>query len=363
MVIGVDAGSICETDERLKVGVYRVTLELLKNLAHLDTVNAYRLYSYAPISKTLLTMFGNTMVNVVLSPSIGYMKFRLSLQLRLHPSDIFLGLSQAVPIGAHNAIGFVYDLGFLSHPEEYGTSAERLKRQTDEVLSRSRHIITISNASKRDIMRVYHIDEKRITVCYPGVSEAFLSPGEEYHESHPYFLSVGLLKPGKHIPAAIRAFSAYIQTVNTPYDFLIAGGDTNLDQEIKAVIRELHLEKRVKLLGFVPDEALAQLYRGAEALVALSMHEGFCLPAVESLACGCPVIYANAGALPEIVGEAGIAVTEEKIDTIVAAMQEIQKKKSERRKRAFVQAKWYQWNNFAREVLQVISDVSKGNTR
>lgn len=364
MVIGVDAGAICETDERLHVGLYRVTFELLRYLSKIDSENTYRLYGFAPIPRTVVSLFGNNMVNIPLTPAPGYMQVRLPLQLAVHRSDIFLGLSQAIPIGARNAIGFVYDLGFLQAPLEYGHAARHLKRQTEEVIARSRHIITISEATKKDLVKAYNIDHNRISVCLPGVSEVFLQPGEETHHMHPYILSVGLLKPGKCIPLAIRAFHRFLKMSNKVYDFIIIGGDTNLDPDIRKTIRELHLEKRVHLLGYVPDEEVAKWYRGAECLLALSTHEGFCLPAAEALVCGCPVIYAGHGALPEIVGDAGIGVTvdtEEAIAQAITTMCVSTGVRNDRRKKAFTQSKKYRWPCFANKVFQIINRVSAEN--
>jgi len=365
MVIGVDAGAICETDDRLKVGVYRVTHELLNHLAVLDTVNSYRLYSFAPIPRDIMVKFGNRMVNVALTPSVGYMRVRLPLHLRLHPNDLFLGVSQAVPIGVKHAIGFVYDLGFLVAPQEYGDSADRLKKQTEDTIYRSSHIITISETVKKDIISTYHIDASRISVCLPGIADMFLSPGEESHHPHPYFLSVGLLKPSKHLPTAIRAFAEFLVRVKKPYDFVIIGGDTGLDPDIKKTIHELHLEKRVHLMGYLSDTEVGRWYRGAEALVALSTHEGFCLPAAESMACGTPVIYADRGALPEIVDDAGIAVTTTNPETIIDAFERMTQPamRKEKQKIAYIQAKKYRWETFAESVLQAINDVSAKNIK
>jgi glycosyltransferase involved in cell wall biosynthesis len=365
MIIGVDAGAICETDDRLKVGVYRVTYELLHHISVLDADHYYRLYSFAAIPRTILEPLGNKMVNISLTPSVGYMKVRLPFHLALHPVDVFLGLSQAIPSGVKHAIGFVYDLGFLQAPSEYGAFAERLKRQTEETINRSTHIVTISEASKRDIVRTYRVDERRISVILPGISDVFLKPGEEMHSVHPYMLSVGLLKPGKHIPLAIRAFAQFLTTTKSPYDFVIIGGEKNADPDIRKTISELHLEKRVRLLGYVSDEDVAKWYRGAEGLIALSTHEGFCLPAAESLACGCPVIYINQGALSEIVGSGGIAVNHNTVDDIAHAMSVlIQKsKRVTLSKLAMQQSKRYRWDTFASSVLSLVNRVLEENTK
>ncbi|KKR79053.1 MAG: Glycosyltransferase, group 1 family protein, partial [Microgenomates group bacterium GW2011_GWB1_40_9] len=256
MVIGVDAGAISSQDERLNVGVHRVTRELLKHLSSIDTSNTYRLYSFSPIPKDTMKEFRANMINISLTPSTGYMKLRLPIELALHPVDMFLGLSQALPLGVRNAIGFIYDLGFLH-----------------QLVARSEHIVTISNASKQDIVQTYGMKSEDITVAYPGVSEVFQNNKAKAVNKNPYFLIVGLLKPGKNIPVAIAAFTRLLKQVGRPYDLIIIGGGIGLS---------FTSQKGVHFLGYVPDKELAKWYKGATALLALSETEGFCLPAVEA---------------------------------------------------------------------------------
>ncbi len=344
MVIGVDAGAISSQDERLNVGVYRVTRELLKHLSSIDTSNTYRLYSFAPIPKDTMKEFGTNMINISLTPSTGYMKLRLPIELALHPVDMFLGLSQALPLGARNAIGFIYDLGFLHHPEVYGKQAHVLAKQTTALVARSQHVITISKASKQDIIQTYRMKSENITVAYPGVSEVFLkNKGKTIHKN-PYFLIVGLLKPGKNIPVAIAAFTRLLKQVGRPYDLIIIGGDIGLS---------FTAQKGVHFLGYVPDKELAKWYKGATALLALSETEGFCLPAVEAMVSGCPVIYSQTGALPEIVGKAGIGVSIKNIQTITDAMIKLTKEKL----KTSAQLEKYNWSVFAKKVYDLCSHI------
>lgn len=354
MVIGVDAGALAEQDERLKVGVYRVTYELLKNLSKLDPINTYSLFSYAPIPDSVMKKFGNNMVNNACRISYGYMRVQLPVKVILQPVDLFLGVAQAVPYGIRHSIGFIYDLGFLHHPEVYGKQSVELKKQTETLVSRSSHIITISDAVKRDIMETFGVNSERITVSYPGVSDIFVKNKEKMKNPNPYFLTVGLLKPRKNIPVAIRAFAQFLKKIGKQYDFIIIGGDTGLDPDIQKTISILHLHKQVRLLGYVPDTEVAKWYRGAVGLFALSVTEGFCLPAVEALVSGCPVIYAKSGALPEIVGEAGIGVSIMDEQSIVDAMLMLTRQRIETRGHAAR----YQWISFAGKVYDRISRYS-----
>ncbi len=107
MIIGVDAGMLGITDDRLKVGVYWLAVHLLQQLRTLDRVNTYRLYSFAPIPTTLLQTFGANMENVVLRPTQGWFSLRLPTELILRKPDVFLALGQGVPATTAKAIGFV----------------------------------------------------------------------------------------------------------------------------------------------------------------------------------------------------------------------------------------------------------------
>lgn len=353
MIIGVDAGALSVTDERLKVGVWRVVHNLLGELGKIDRENLYRLYTFLPLSEK----FGPRMTNVVLQQR-GWFSLWLPLELWRHPVDIFLGLSQAMPETHAKNIGFVYDLGFLHHPEAYLGSLRKLKRQTEDLVKRSHHILAISLSTKEDLQRSYGVSPKNITVAYPGVDERFKPNGARFLNNNPYFLFVGALKRGKNIPFALRAFAAVLGQTKQPIDFFIIGGDFWRDPEIDETIKKYHLEKNVKLLGYVPDNDLPKYYRGAVSLIIPSLWEGFCLPAVEAMKNGCPVISSNAGALPEIIGNAGITISSEK--ELADAMKLIISDKTKREefvKKGLTRAKKFSWHVFGKSVYKVINSL------
>lgn len=359
MIIGVDAGALAITDERLKVGVYRVTFNLLKKLSTLDTVHQYRLYSFRPIERGVMAAFGPRMTNAVLQPAKGWLSLRLPIELKLRPVDVFLGLAQALPSLPSFSIGFIYDLGFLYYPEAYGDSAKKLANQTAQLVKRANHIITISESSQKDILHQYGIEKDKVTVAYPGI---FLRPhlamlqDEALRNSRPYFLFVGSLNKAKDVPLAIEAFAMFLKKVNKPYDLYLIGGDYWPDPEIDASINRCKLNDRVKKLGFVPDEKLLDYYRGATALVVTSLREGFCLPAAEAMACGTPVVTVDRGAMKEVVGEGGILVKESSVTAIADALFLIASDIGLRKKlarKALEQSKKYTWGRFAESVMSL----------
>lgn len=361
MIIGVDAGALSVRDDRLKVGVYRVTVNLLRELGKIDKRNEYRLYTFLPIAPVQMKEFGPRMKNIIVRPVIGWSMIQIPIELRRHPVDVFLGLSQMIPFSSARNIGFIYDLGFLRYPGAYPGSLARLEMQTKQLVKRSDHIVTISKSAQADIIGKYPIAKKRVTVGYPGIDRRFTASGPKHKENHPYILYVGALKRGKNIPFAIRAFKQFSDKTKTPYDFLLVGGDYWADSMIPRVIEELGLWDRVKLAGFVSDRNLPSYYRGASALFLTSLWEGFCLPATEAMRCGCPIICARTGSLPEVVGDAGLVFAKDNEADAAEALAKITAPTSLRKKlvsAGIQRSMQFTWHAFAQTIFRILSHVN-----
>jgi glycosyltransferase involved in cell wall biosynthesis len=184
-----------------------------------------------------------------------------------------------------------------------------------KVLKKSERILAISEHTKNDLISRYHVAPEKIDVTHLGVSDHFKPMNEkeicDYKKkqrlTNPYILFVGAIEPKKNITTIINAFSYCIQKM--PELILVLAGKPSWKcQEIFSLINSLHLEKKVRLLNFVPYEELPLLYSGAEVFVFPSRYEGFGLPPLEAMKCGTPVIVSNTSSLPEIVGERGIMV-------------------------------------------------------
>jgi len=358
MIIGVDAGALSISDKRLKVGVWRVTFELLKALSSIDRSKCYRLYSFAPIDKIVMKEFRSNMQNIVLSPSVWYMKVRLPLELSIHPVDIFLGLSQSIPgIHVKKTITFIYDIGFLQYPEKYGSSANKLKIQTAYAVQHSDDIITISESVKKDLIETYHIKANHIQVCYPGVSDVFQQTGKKEKKSYPYFLFVGSLWKGKNIPTLLSAFHKAINKAKLPHHLILIGGDYWPDREIEEIMKQGGLQSRIHILGHVSDTTLSQYYRGATALVTMTVTEGFCMPVAEAMASGCPVIASNIGPITETTGGSAILVDPFDKKACADAMIKMATDDSLRQRlriRGLETVKKYSWKMFAENVYRIM---------
>lgn len=360
MTVGIDAGALSIADERLKVGVYRVVSNLIRALGDIDKKNIYRLYTFRPLSAEIVSTMGERLENVVL-PRRGFFSFWLPLELKRHPVDVFLGMAQAMPeiksTMSYN-VGFIYDLGFLFNPLAYGDSSKKLKQQTNTLVKFADHILAISRSVKKDILDIYQLSSDRITVSYPGIDEQFTSIGKKYVHPRPYFLFVGSLNKAKDLPFAIKSFAHFLKKIKRPYDFLLVGGEYWPDPEIDETIKKYKLSERVIKCGVVKDADLPIYYRGATALVASGLHEGFCLPVIEAQACGIPVLAVNRGALGEIVRDGGLVSAPGDDATFadnllrVATDSEL---RQQLKQRAIINSAKFSWQEFTKTIVLLIS--------
>jgi glycosyltransferase involved in cell wall biosynthesis len=215
VTIGIDAGSLSVTSDRLKTGLYYYSHNLIKNLAKLDQSNKYLLYSYAPISPILLDQYGKNSENRVLGPMKYWMSLRVSLEMLIDPPQVFIGLCQALPYYCvDKSILVVHDLAFERFPGLYPDDFPRLSRQTRRAMNKAEKIIAVSKSTKHDLINFYGIKEGRISVVYHGVDEVFKPRStkesalsrKKYGISSNYILFVGTNKPVKNISAIINAY-------------------------------------------------------------------------------------------------------------------------------------------------------------
>lgn len=171
----------------------------------------------------------------------------------------------------------------------------------------SHHIVTISEASKRDIIARYGVPDDKVTVTPLAVETNHFRPvSKDARWQKPYLLFVGTLEPRKNVPLLVRVFARVAK--NMPHQLVIAGKS---DSDYGNILREVEVQKltgRVTVADFIDYEDLPALYSGADLFVWPSVYEGWGFPPQEAMACGTPVVVSDGGALPEVVGNAGEVV-------------------------------------------------------
>jgi glycosyltransferase involved in cell wall biosynthesis len=170
-------------------------------------------------------------------------------------------------------------------------------------------VLTISEATKRDLIQTIGLDPSRIDVTPLGVGEPGPDPADE-HELRkklalgdaPFLLVVAQKQPHKNLPSVIRALPELDSNVH----LVLAGAPAPHERELHQLTRSLGVEDRVRFVDWVADRELNALYRGARAFVLPSFIEGFGLPVLEAMRHGTPVACSKQSALPEVAGDAAL---------------------------------------------------------
>jgi glycosyltransferase involved in cell wall biosynthesis len=218
-------------------------------------------------------------------------------------------------------------------------------------------VICNSRFTADELMRVVGVPASRIEVIHLGVDERWFAVGEGARpHDKPYFVFVGNVKAHKNVAGLVEAFRQVAEEL--PHDLVIVGkkeGFITGDREVQD--RAGALRGRVRFTGLVDDALLKRYVAGAEALVLPSFYEGFGLPPLEAMACGCPAIVSDRASLPEICGDAALYCNPDDPQDIAARMLEVARNEPTRarlRERGVVRARQFTWDKCARETTAVI---------
>jgi glycosyltransferase involved in cell wall biosynthesis len=231
------------------------------------------------------------------------------------PSVYFTPGFNPPPFSRCPTVFAIHDLIHLRTGEASATKRLYYEAVVKPAARRAAAVLTVSECSKNEILEWARIPPSKVVVVGNGVSSAFTAAGLKYKAPDPYFLYVGNFKPHKNISRILAAFGR--SGLAGEFRLIMTGSP---DTEALRRIRNLGLGRRTWFAGSPTDSELAAFYRGATALVTPSLTEGFGLPALEAMACGCPVIAARSGAQREVLGGAGISVDPENIEDIAHGM-------------------------------------------
>jgi len=233
------------------------------------------------------------------------------------------------------------------------------------ILQRADRVITISECSKRDIVRLYGLPEEKITVTLLAADSCFrtLPPGGggplPASLPRPYILNVGTLEPRKNLEGLLRAF-AVAKKSGIPHSLVITGAKGWGESALASLPAELGIAASVIFSGFVEDEDLPHLYANADFFVYPSLYEGFGLPVLEAMACGTPVITANCSSLPEVAGDAALLVdprSEQELSGAMIRMAGDAQLRGDLRTKGLLQASRFSWSRTVSETMRVYEEL------
>lgn len=232
------------------------------------------------------------------------------------------------PLALRAQVVTVHDVAPLDHPEWLTAKfAAWYRFLLPRLARRARHLIAISEFTKRRLVATTGVNPAKVTVILHGIDARFSPQPPEAvaavchrHGLEPgkYWLSLGTLEPRKNLPRLLAAWSAALPDLDAGLQLALAGAAGN--RNFFAAPGLPQLPARTRLLGHVPEGDLPGLYAGAMAFAYLSLYEGFGKPPLEALACGTPVLASNAASLPEVVGDAALTVDPADTGAITAAL-------------------------------------------
>jgi glycosyltransferase involved in cell wall biosynthesis len=231
------------------------------------------------------------------------------------------------------------------------------------------HVITVSELSRSEIVRFLKIAPERVSVTHEAAADAFRAPvaagagadvGQKYGLPPEFLLFVGGFNRHKNVETLLRVFAA-LKAERPGLGLVLVGGR---DAEIASTRASLGLGRDVLSLLHIPDEDLRAIYAHAALFVTLSWHEGFCLPVVEAMSCGVPVVASRCGAIPEVLGGGGILVDPRRPGEVVDAVRSVLETPALRarlREQALERSRSFSWTHTADQTLAIYERLLAAN--
>ncbi len=234
--------------------------------------------------------------------------------------DVFHCTNQVrTPPSSARLTATIHDLTCWKMPElhtQANVAADR--RYAEHVLTKADGLIAVSENSRRDAIEVLGLEPERITTIHNGVSEPYFGNCAPLQGAKPYVLHTGTIEPRKNIDRLLDAWESLPQRVRNDYDLLLAGpagwGSTSTIQRLKAG------PPGVVWLGYVPEQQMPALTRGATLIAYPSLYEGFGLPVAQAMACGVACVTSNVSSLPEVAGPGARLVNPQSMEELREAL-------------------------------------------
>jgi glycosyltransferase involved in cell wall biosynthesis len=235
----------------------------------------------------------------------------------------------------------------------------------------ARRVLTVSYASKQDILYYLRIPDDRVEVIYNAPDEHITAPPppedlartrDRYQLTAPFILYTGNIKPHKNLDRLIEAYAELRSRGVEGYKLLIIGDEVSKYANLRRLVHKFQLHQHVRFLGFVSDVTLASLYRLATVFVFPSLYEGFGLPPLEAMTAGAPVITSNVSSLPEVVGDAALLIDPNDSHSIADALARVLCDSSLRAdliRRGLARAQEFSWERSAARVHEVYRELAR----
>lgn len=312
--IGIDIHSIGSR----KGGNETYYRELVKGLVKIRSENRFFLYHTSPTIAQHISADDHFTLEELIPAYPGLrIPFSIPWRTRLDQLDLFHAQFIVPPFLKCKTVTSIFDVAYEHFPQFFDAAQRAwLKVLIPWSARRADHIITLSENSKKDIVRAYGIAEEKITVTYLGAGADFFPRDKEkaqerlaqrYGIQGDFILYLGRLQARKNLARLVEAY-ALVRKAGHCQKLVIAGKRDSLFEPICALVKELKLERDIVLPGYVHAEDVPIFYSAAEVFVYPSLYEGFGLPVIEAMSCGVPVITSRGSSLEEVAGNAALLI-------------------------------------------------------
>jgi glycosyltransferase involved in cell wall biosynthesis len=358
-------------------GIGTYIRNLLRHLARLDTRTEYVLLCQRSDLDTAAQLGPN--FRTVLEPSPNYSireQVHVPWVLRRERPDVFHAPHYVLPpLARCPSVVTIHDTIHLTFPQYLPNRMAYAYARASmwSATRRSDCILTVSEASKRDILHFFNVPPEKVVVVYNAIDERFSQEPrledvervrERFQLQQRFVLYVGNIKPHKNLERLIEAFHALRQRGLDDLKLLIIGDQISSYPSLRRAVHRHKLHKHVRFLGYLADDTLAILYRLASLFVFPSLYEGFGLPPLEAMASGTPVVTSNVSSLPEVTGDAAVLVDPYDVGAIEDGMYRVLTDPAlaaEMRRKGLLRARQFSWEQSVAKTWDVYQEVAKKN--
>jgi glycosyltransferase involved in cell wall biosynthesis len=352
-------------------GIGTYTSQIIKYMLQNDKKNSYLLYWWGANYKNLYQE--NVSISIASKKHRKYFEeYYFPESLKNNSIDIYHVPQNGIGLPSKKSciyISTIHDLIPYVMPETVGKGyLKRFISAMPQIVQNSNTIITVSEFSKKDIIRIFNVEEDKIKVT-PLAAENYFNPMDKdkakfflknkYNISSDFILYVGGFSPRKNVRSILLAFSRIYKNLSKEYKVLILGSANDDHSYLISLCDTLNIIDNVIFTGYVPYEDLPFFYNSCSVFVYPSLYEGFGLPPLEAMSCSVPVITSNLSSIPEVVGDAALLINPFDTEELKSAMETvledpvISKKLSEA---GYARSKLYSWKKTAEETLKVYKE-------
>lgn len=336
-VTGVQRFAI-ELSLQLKRMLPQVRFVAPGNVLHQDMAKALEVESYGKLKGHL------------------WEQVELPLFLRAHGTPLLLNLCNTAPLFYSNKMVCIHDLAFIHQPAWFSKPFATFYRiLIPKVAQGAKKVLTVSEFSKEAIVKHLHLPKEKVAVLHNAVSERFRKAATSNPYGN-YMLAVGSLDPRKNLKTLIQAYSL----ASLPdLKLIIVGASSKIfrDEELRLLVEE---NKNIILTGYLSDEELVRAYCHARLFVYPSLYEGFGIPPLEAMSCGCATVVSNTTSLPEVCGDASYYINPDSAEDIARAIGFLAKDEVHRQalvEKGYERSRHFTWEGAARKLADIIANA------